>query len=137
MTKSNVTVLQLSEEVKALRARIAELEAEATAGKRVENALDQTEINFRSLIENVQDVVAHYDLDLRYLYISPSIERYMDVKSEGLIGKTHRQAGFSEQLSSFFDRSLRQVIASKKPLDVEFTAESHGIRRFLESRAYP
>ncbi|RJP49022.1 MAG: PAS domain S-box protein [Anaerolineaceae bacterium] len=137
MNKSERTALRPSKEVEALRARITELDADVRAGKRVKKALDQNEINFRSLIENVQDVVARYDLDLRYLYVSPSLERYTDVKSEGLVGKTHREAGFSEELSSFFDRSLRQVIASRKPADVEFTAESRGILRFLESRAYP
>lgn len=137
MNKSEKAALQPPIKVKTLHAQVSKMEAEATAGSEFEKAPDQNEVNFRSLIENVQDVVARYNLDLRYMYISPSIERYMDVKSEGLIGKTHRDAGFSKSLSNFFDHSLRHVIASKRPLDVEFAAKSRGVQRFLESRAYP
>jgi diguanylate cyclase (GGDEF)-like protein/PAS domain S-box-containing protein len=137
MNKSKKAVLQPSKKEKIVRTPIVESGCGMTARKRVETDPDRTEIDFRSLIENVQDVVARYDLNLRYVCVSPSIERYMDVKSEALVGKTHREAGLPKALSGFFDRSLRQVIASRKPLDFEFTLKSRGIQRFIESRAYP
>lgn len=137
MNKSEQAALQPSPKKDVVRAQIAKPRTGNTSGKRAEKNLDRTEIDFRNLIENVQDVVACYDLNLRYVCVSPSIERYMDVKSEELIGKTHREAGLSKALSGFFDRSLRQVIASGKPLDVEYTLKSRGIQHFLETRAYP
>ncbi len=137
MSKSVKAALQLFEKERIVRVRIAEPGSGLTAGSGVEKDLDRTEIDFRSLIENAQDVVVRYDLSLRFVYASPSIEQYMDVKSEELVGKTHRETGLPKALSSFFDRSLRQVIASGKPLDIEYTLKRRGIQRFLESRAYP
>lgn len=137
MNKSEKAALQPSKKGKTVRARITEPGSGSTAGNGGAKDLDRTEIDFRNLIENVQDVVARYDLDLRFLYISPSIERYIDLKSEDLIGRMHEEAGFPKSLSKFFDRSLRQVVASAQPKDVEFTVERSGIRYLLEARAYP
>lgn len=137
MNKSNATALQMNDEMGKLRAQIAELEAAIAARSGTKETQGASEINTRNLLENVQDVIACYNLNLHYLYISPSIEHFLDVKSEDLIGKTHREAGFSERLANFFDSSIQQVIASRKPANVEFTTKSRGIQYYLESRIYP
>ena len=134
MSKSNQAALPLSDQTGSLSEHIAEMEStQATQSKQEEHM----EVDLRGLIENVQDVIVRYNLNLRYVYASPSLERFLGIKSEKLIGKSHSEVGFSEDLCRFFDRSLQQVIVSRSPLDVEFSTTSLGIEYFLESRVYP
>jgi diguanylate cyclase (GGDEF)-like protein/PAS domain S-box-containing protein len=108
-----------------------------TERKRAEEALRDQQIKFQTLIENVNEIFIRYDLDRRYQYVSPVIQNYLDMKPEDFIGKTHREAGFTEEQSKFFDHYLNQVIASGKPADVEFTLQGRGGQYALYTRIHP
>ena len=105
--------------------------------KRTEEALRASEASMRSLIENVKDVFVRYDLDLRYQYVSPMIQRFLEATPESFIGKTNREAGFPEGLAEFFDASLRKAIESKNTVDVEFSLQGRGGEYIMQTRAYP
>jgi diguanylate cyclase (GGDEF)-like protein/PAS domain S-box-containing protein len=95
------------------------------------------DVNFRSLLENAQNIVVRYDLNLRFLYVSPFVADFLDISSEKLIGKTLMEVGFSDKLARFFDRSIREVVTLQKPIEIEFTTKKRGIEFFLESRIFP
>jgi PAS domain S-box-containing protein len=61
-----------------------------TERKRAEEALRQSEVYFRSLIEHTADTISTYDANGVRLYTSPSIERILGYKPEEMIG----QSGF-------------------------------------------
>jgi len=42
--------------------------------KRKENALEQSEAKYRAIAENISDVIWMLDMDMKYIYVSPSIE---------------------------------------------------------------
>jgi PAS domain S-box-containing protein len=56
--------------------------------KRAQDALIQSEIKFRRIFENIQDVYYQSDLKGTILEISPSVEKYSFYKREELIGKS-------------------------------------------------
>ncbi len=103
-----------------------------------QEALRRSEANFRSLVESGSDVFVRYGLDLRYLYVSPVMSQYLDVRPKDLIGKTHREAGFPDELADLFDDALRRAVKTGETIEVEFSiADRAGGPMFLEARVYP
>lgn len=124
----------LDDHVRNLETRVAEHTSEL---EEANARLRASETSIRSLIENVKDVFARYDLDLRFQYISPMVLKFMDVAPESFIGKTHREVGFPEDKAEFFDASLRKVIETKTPIDVEFSLQVRDGETIQQTRVYP
>ena len=103
----------------------------------VENELKESEGRFRSLVENVEDIFVRYDLNLRYQYVSPNIEKFTGIKSKDFIGKTHLEAGFSEDNAKYFDKHLLKAIHTKKSIDINFSIPGPDGPIYAESRVYP
>lgn len=55
--------------------------------KRAENKLLRSESRFRLMVQHSSDVVAVVDADNMLTYVSPSIERMMDIKVEHVLGR--------------------------------------------------
>ena len=56
--------------------------------KRFQEALLESEQRYRLLAESMSDIIWTSDRDLRFSYVSPSIERFVGYAPEELIGKT-------------------------------------------------
>jgi PAS domain S-box-containing protein len=108
-----------------------------TERKRSEHALRESETHFRSLVENLNDVFVRYDLDLRFTYVSPVIERVMGLRPGDLLGKTHQEAGFPDHLCEVFDDALRRALQTGRIVPVEFTADAPNGRIIAEARVFP
>jgi two-component system, cell cycle sensor histidine kinase and response regulator CckA len=72
----------LSASLEVLKQRTAELtlvnqtlQAEAAARQRAEGELNESEEQYRLVSQNMTDVVARQDMELRIKYVSPSVER--------------------------------------------------------------
>jgi PAS domain S-box-containing protein len=59
-----------------------------TERKRAEEALRESEVYFRSLIEHATDTISTYDANGVRLYTSPSIERVLGYEPEEMIGRS-------------------------------------------------
>jgi PAS domain-containing protein len=55
--------------------------------------LRQAGEKFKTLVENLPDVIARFDPDLRHLYVSPAVQRVADRPSQDFVGKTNRELG--------------------------------------------
>ncbi len=71
----------------ALRHLVHEVSARETRLKQAEEALRRSEEHFRSLIENVTDVVAKLDNRGAVLYVSPSVVRVLGLEPGDLAGR--------------------------------------------------
>ena len=94
------------------------LESEVRAGA---TQLRQAEANFRTLVENLPDVIARFDPDLRHLYVSPSIQGITGRKPESFLGKTHREMGMPAQLAETWAAALQRVFKTGRPERLEYS----------------
>lgn len=97
-----------------------------TERKIAEDKIQRSELEARTLLNNIPDVVARYGPDLRYRYISPSVERLTGIPVADFIGKTHRELGFPPELCELFDNSVQKILRTGKPDSIEFSLERGG-----------
>lgn len=100
---------------------------------RVRNA----ELAFRALANNVPDIIARFDKELRYVYANRHIEKISGLPPRAFLGKTNRELGMPKAMVKLWDEMLSQTLASAKPVTLEFEFPTpDGIRNF-ESRLIP
>lgn len=93
--------------------------------------LRQAEATFKTLIENLPDVVARFDADLRHLYVSPAVEPVLGRPAQDYLGKTNRELGLPEELGEPWDAALRRAFASGQPETLEIALPAlEGMRHF-------
>ncbi len=85
MEDENKTKKQLINELKELRRRVAKLEKAETEHMQAEEAMRESEGKYRSLIENLKDIVFTIDLGGKINFASPSSEEILGYKSEEVI----------------------------------------------------
>jgi len=66
--------------------------SDITERKLLEENLRLSEREFSTLVENSPDIISRLDRELRYIYISPSLERITGAPTDRFIGKTQREA---------------------------------------------
>lgn len=66
--------------------RIAGIVHDITARKQMENKITLSERRFRGLIENSMDLIFTMDANGRFLYVSPSFESVLHIKTKDFIG---------------------------------------------------
>src|SRR5512140_808418 len=71
--------------------------------------LRRAEENFRALVENLPDVIARVDAELRHLYVSPAIQRLTGRPSLDYLGKTNREVGIPSEVAEPWDAALRRA----------------------------
>ena len=108
-----------------------------SALRQAEASLAASETSFRSLVEHLDDVVARYDPDLRFTYVSPSIGSLAPMSPDEMVGKTNAEVGFHDELVELFDDNLRCVREERKPRVVEFPISGFPGERYGEARVYP
>ena len=100
--------------------------------KRMEDILKESESQFRSLIENVSDVVSIILPDGEILYQSPSLEQVLGFNPDEVIGKNifdliHRED--QERVTGFFKEKM-QLMITCPPIEYRFRDKSGGWRIF-------
>lgn len=139
--------------------RLAEVFAEMTAvamlGSRTVNGLERNrnalqqevlkgatklhraEETFKTLVENLPDLIARFDADLRILFVSPSVRGVTKRHLGGLVGKTKQELGMSPELIEPWDAALRRVFASGRSEVLELTFPVPEGTRHFDCRLVP
>ena len=73
---------ELGQLARTFRNMVGEIASRETTLRNAEERLRQSELHYRSLIENTSDIIAVIDEDGRFKYASPSIVRILGVESE-------------------------------------------------------
>jgi PAS domain S-box-containing protein len=92
-----------------------------TETKSAVNALRESKETYQALIQAMPDIVMRFDRDGRHLFVSENVYGQVQIRAEQFIGKTHRELGFPEDLSKFWEESIRRVFDSGNPYETEFS----------------
>ncbi len=92
---------------------------------------------FRSLVENVPDIIARLDIDLRHTYVNPAIVKATGLIPQDFIGKTHRELGIPDALVTEWEGLMRQVLTSGEPGTCEFWIDTPQGPCCYQSRLVP
>lgn len=127
---------QLEREVAARTAELSAsnhlLAAEIEVRKRAEAALQTSERQFRSLVENTPDTIARYDLDCRLIYANPRLIEELGGCESCLLNRTPAEFPGGEAANAY-QQVILQVLVDAEPNDFEFSWTNSG-NRFVVSQ---
>ena len=82
--------------------------------------LSRRERQFATLVENSPDILARVDRSLRYLYVSPVVERYSGIPAPEHIGRSRHEVGLPVELQSDWERAVRRVFETGRVETLKF-----------------
>jgi PAS domain S-box-containing protein len=101
-------------------------------------ALTQRERQFATLVENSPDIFSRLDRNLRYLYVSPVVERYCGVPAISHLGRTAAEMGMMSDVQPDWDRAVRRVFDTGAVGAIKFRFRGAGGQTWMfSSRLIP
>ena len=108
-----------------------------TSRKRTEQILKQRETEFRSLVENIPDIVARFDRKLNMVYVSPNAFKIAGKEPVDIIGRNFMALGFQEDAADFRNKALSGVFHDKQPFESEIGIAGNNGRILFNLRMVP
>ncbi|MCE1248254.1 MAG: PAS domain S-box protein [Firmicutes bacterium] len=108
-----------------------------TEMREAESKLRQSEEKFRTLVENLSEIIMRFDRQHRHLFVNQAILNTLNIPPEDFIGKTHAEMGFPEDLCRFWEECIEKVFVSGEPVETEFEFEGLDGPRTVDFRLYP
>ncbi len=105
--------------------------------KRAEEALRESEKEYRSLAENIPDIVTRYDKDLRHIFVNAAASQAAGIPAEAFIGKTNLELGMDPVQVEFWMKHVRKVFATGKPETMEFEWQAPDGLRYQQTIITP
>ncbi len=110
---------------------------EKRALRLAEEELRKNEAKFRTLTENIPDIIARFDKDLKHIYINPAIEKITGMPKESFIGKTNEELGMPKEKVALWNKNMRYVFQTGKQLIFEFDFQTKDSTSYFLSMLVP
>ena len=117
--------------------RVVGTHVDITKQKEVAESIQKSESRFRGLAESSQDYIMLYDRNARHVYMNSAGLKLYGFTENEILGKTHREAGFDEELSSNWEHDINKVFSSGQPSQRLFNWDSAKGKVFLDWRLSP
>jgi PAS domain S-box-containing protein len=117
--------------------RVVGTHVDITKQKEAAESMQKSESRFRGLAESSQDFIMLYDHEGRHVYMNSAGLKVSGFTEEDIIGKTHREAGFGEELSKNWENDINNVFSTGQPSQRLFDWESIKGKVFLDWRLTP
>ena len=112
-------------------------EALATEVSTSAEHLRVAEEKFKTLVENLPDMIARFDRGLRYLYASPAVGSLCDHPEQEFPGKTNRDLGLPPGVAEPWDAALRRVFSTGEPERLDLVVVGKDGTRHFDCRLIP
>jgi PAS domain S-box-containing protein len=112
-------------------------EEAGTEQKIAEEALARRQREYETLVENSPDVIARYAPGLYCLYINQASRRVSGLEPEQVIGRTLKDAGFSDEVLVVLNRPVAEAFRTGKEQSVEFPFLGADGLNYYQSRIVP
>lgn len=117
--------LPSADELKLAKANLEDLVRDRT------QLLEESRRQFRNLVENSPDIIERFDLNLRHLYVSPSLSRLTGLSTEAFLGKSCREIGLDETMVNTWEAAASRLLATGEKQIIEFSTPTlKGVRTF-------
>lgn len=117
--------------------RVMTIARDITEKKQAESDIRESEKKFRTLAENLPDVVSRVDKNHVYLYTNPTIEKYTNVPREEIIGKSYSEAKLSPKSDDLWDEKIKEALRTKQTVSFEFCHETPDVEYFFDALLVP
>src|SRR5664280_101067 len=109
-----------------------------TERKKKENALIDSELRRRTLLQTIPDLIWSKDIDGKYLSCNTMFELFFGAREAEIIGKTDYDF-IDKELADFFRENDRKAMVAGKPVsnDEWITSEEDGHQVYLETIKAP
>ncbi len=105
--------------------------------KKIETELKNSETKLRALLDNIDDRAWIKDINNHYVFINSSLEKYLGMKAEHIIGKTDLDIFETATAINIISQDL-EVIKDKKKKSFETLIKPFGgIENFVETTKSP
>ena len=117
--------------------RVVGTHVDITKQKEAAESVQKSESRFRGLAESSQDYIMLYDRKGRHVYMNSAGLKLFGFTENEILGKTHREAGFDEELSNSWEHDINKVFSTGQPSQRLFNWESANGKVFLDWRLSP
>ena len=108
-----------------------------TESKKIEEALLISEERFRAIAENIPDLIARFDNDLRLKYANPAVTSRTGLALKSLLGKTALEFGSASETNEEWEKSAREVLNSGESRRIEQINYWKGVARVFDVLIVP
>ena len=115
MNDLSKTPSELLEEIILLREKIGELERKNVAHRHAVEMLRESEVKYRSVLDNIEEGYYEVDLAGNFTFFNDSLCRIWEYPKKELMGLNYRQYVDEESADKFF-QSFNQVFKTGKPV---------------------
>ncbi len=105
--------------------------------KTSEEKISLREQEYKSLAENIPDIVTRYDKDLRYIFVNTAASKTAGILPEAFIGKTNLELGMNPEQIELWLKHARNVFATGKQETMEFQWVAPDGLRFQQTVITP
>lgn len=99
--------------------------------------LMESQQRYQDVVENSPDIIERFDLQLRHLYVSPSLTAITGIPASQFMGKTCRDLGLSAAMVNAWETAATQLLATGKKQVIEFSVSTLQGERTFEMAIAP
>jgi PAS domain S-box-containing protein len=110
---------------------------DVTDFRRTREELKISETRFRTLAENIPDMIVRFDKDLKLLYGNEAVIKRTGRQIEFLAGKTAKEYGASSESDRNWEKAAKEVINTGKPCRLEQENIWQGISKVYDALIVP
>jgi len=105
--------------------------------KIAQKELLESEIRFRSLVENAEDLIMRFDRDHRHVFVNSASLPVLGFPPENFIGVTHEEMGFPEDLCLLWEEAMDKVFESGVSEIIDFSIQVEERDLYFEWQLIP